>query len=318
MPDPGSDAPERPPLIVDIKGNALDDGPGIRAVVFFKGCPLRCAWCHNPEAQRPGVELSFDPARCVGCESCLEVCGRGALSRADPGFVDRERCDRCLACAAACPAGALETVGETRSVEQVLAAVAPYRVFFDTSGGGVTLSGGEPTLFMDYLGELLRALKAAGVHTLLQTCGLFDWKRFASAALPYLDAVYYDIKLMDDDAHRSHCGASNRVILDNFRRLQAVAEGGVLELLPRTPLVPGITDSDGNVRALAEFLRGCGVHRCRLLDYNPLWPDKAAKLGAASEAARRPELRRWLERGHVARLEAILHRAGIETGGGER
>ena len=314
----GTQEPHPAPLIVDVKNNALDDGPGIRTVIFFKGCPLRCGWCHNPEMLRRQVELGFDAARCVGCDSCLTSCARAALSRTQPRVVDRAQCDLCLDCTAVCPSGALAAVGEARSVEQLVAAALGYQVFFDTSGGGVTLGGGEPTLFMDFLAELARRLRVAGVHTLLQTCGLFDWERFAAEVLPHLDAVHFDLKLMDDAAHRRHCGASNQVILDNFARLQAIAAGGGIDLLPRMPLVPGITDSEDNVRALAGYLREHGVRRARLLDYNPLWTDKISRLGAVSELAKRPELRRWLPREHVVRLEGILQRAGIETGEGAR
>jgi pyruvate formate lyase activating enzyme len=312
--EPKQSVPSREPLILEVKGNALEDGPGVRSVIFFKGCPLTCPWCHNPEGIRPGVELSFDAGVCVACDSCIEVCQQAALDRQRPGFLDRQRCDGCLDCAEVCPSGALSRVGQPRPVQDLLAQALRYRAFYDASGGGVTLSGGEPTLHLDYLGRLVRALGEAGIRTLLETCGLFAWDRFESLVLPHLDAVYFDLKLMDDGAHRHHCGASNRVILDNFARLSRAAASHPLELLPRTPLVPGITATEDNIRALAAFLLENDVRRARLLSYNPLWPDKASKLGHAAELARQPQMTSFQPREEQARLEAILTEAGIDTG----
>lgn len=244
------------PLILEIKGNSLDDGPGIRTVVFFKGCPLSCVWCHNPESKRTGPEISFDPKLCVGCGACAEVCAEKAIDASSPGRVDRSRCTLCYDCADECPSGALSRVGRPMEVEEVVEEVAKDLPFFRTSGGGVTLSGGEPTLFMEYAGELLARLKEAGVNTLLETCGLFDFEAFERGVLPHLDTVYFDLKLMDPGQHARHCGTGNEVILENFRRLTAATADGAPDVLARLPLVPGITATGANLEAVAEFLRG--------------------------------------------------------------
>ena len=144
------------PLILDIKGNSLDDGPGIRSVVFYKGCPLSCVWCHNPESKKSSVEISFDAETCINCGNCREVCPEYALDQGNPYYIDRNRCTLCFACVEACPSGALKRVGETMSIDRVLTKVLPDRPFFDASGGGVTLSGGEPTMYMEFTGQLLR------------------------------------------------------------------------------------------------------------------------------------------------------------------
>jgi pyruvate formate lyase activating enzyme len=269
------------PLIFEIKGNALDDGPGIRTVVFFKGCPLACAWCHNPEGMRAAAELSFHAETCVGCDSCLDVCPEGALARIHPMFVDREKCTLCFTCTEICPAEALTRVGREMSVADVAARVLRDQPFFATSGGGVTLSGGEPTLFMDFAAELARECRAGGVHVLIETCGLFAFDRFAEILLPHLDAIYFDLKLIDRDHHKQFCGTDNGPILANFAALQKHA-GERLTLLPRVPLVPGITDTENNLTGIAAFLRETGAARVALLPYHPLWRPKLGRLGSTT------------------------------------
>lgn len=301
------------PLLLGIKGNALDDGPGIRSVVFFKGCPLSCVWCHNPESRRRTPELSFDAAACIGCQKCIEACPAGALDRNSPTFVDRSRCTLCFACAAACPSGALSRVGEPMSVGQVLDAVLRDKPFFDASGGGVTFSGGEPTLFPSYLGELAEACHQAGIHTLLETAGQFRWEPFERDVLPHIDTVYYDLKLFDTDAHRRWCGLPNGQILDNFARLAAMSPRGEFDLLPRIPLVPGITATVPNVLAIGDFLLEHGIRSVRLLDYNPTWVDKTTKLGAASPVSQQDSMRTWLPKHVGADLRARLRARGIEA-----
>ncbi|PKN44772.1 MAG: glycyl-radical enzyme activating protein, partial [Deltaproteobacteria bacterium HGW-Deltaproteobacteria-17] len=228
-------------LILEIKGNSLDDGPGIRSVVFFKGCPLSCAWCHNPESKRTGPELSFDSRECIGCDTCVKVCPCGALDRRNPGYVDRARCDLCFKCVQACPAEALSRVGTAMSVAAVLEQVSRDIPFYRNSGGGVTLSGGEPTLFSEYAGELLAELKGRGIHTLVETCGHFQLDRFLELIYPWTDELYIDLKLYDTDEHRRLCGAGNERILANFLELHERALRGGVPVTPRVPLIPEMT-----------------------------------------------------------------------------
>ncbi|MCP4871169.1 MAG: glycyl-radical enzyme activating protein [Proteobacteria bacterium] len=268
-----------PPLIVDIKANCLDDGPGIRSVVFFKGCPLSCVWCHNPESIAPRAELSFDPDVCVGSGECVDRCPEGALQIGRPASLDRDRCTACFDCVDACPAGALERVGRPLDVAEIARLLLRDKPFYDHSGGGVTFSGGEATGSMHALGELARTLVEAGVHTLLQTCGAFSRERFERDVYPWLTTIHYDLKAADAAHHRDVCGADNRTILDNFAWVMDRASRGGAEVLPRVPLVPGITDADANLDALAHVLVVNGAPKVQLMAYNPLWGGKALKVG---------------------------------------
>jgi pyruvate formate lyase activating enzyme len=292
------------PLILEIKGNSLDDGPGIRTVVFFKGCPLDCSWCHNPESKKTVAEISFDAAECVECGACAEACSKGAIDREAPGRVERALCDVCGACADVCPGEALAVVGRRMEVEEVALEVEKDAAFFKTSGGGVTLSGGEPTLFMDYCSRLLERLSRSDIHAVVETCGRFDLESFEAYILPNVDSVYYDLKILDDAAHRRECGTSNEGILENFRALVARCRDAGKELLPRVPLVPGITATEENLRGLAGFLEECGVDRVALLEYNPLWLDKGRKLGVNSPLSERPEMKEWMSRADVESCRA--------------
>ncbi len=296
----------RRPLILDIKGNSLDDGPGIRTVVFFKGCPLSCVWCHNPEGKRPGPEISFDPNECTGCDTCLTVCEHKALDRANPVFVDRELCTLCYECVDACPAEALGRVGRYMVIEEVAAEVEKDLPFFKTSDGGVTLSGGEPTLYMDYTAELLAHLKEIGVHTLLETCGLFGMAEFERKVLPLISAIYFDLKIIDPESHRKQCGISNETILENFRSLYGRYLQGGPEVLPRIPLIPGITATDENLKALADFLGENRVQRLSVLQYNPLWVEKSLKIGTAYPSGGNVDWASWMGRSEVAHCETIF------------
>ncbi len=300
------------PLILEIKGNSLDDGPGIRSVVFFKGCPLACVWCHNPESRSPAAEIAFDSDRCVDCGECRKICPDEALSKSHRVYVDRGKCRLCFACTEVCPSGALERVGKQMSVEEILTQVLPDKPFFDTSGGGLTLSGGEPTLYMDFVSDLLRMAKVHGLHTLLETCGGFELPRFMELLYPYLDAIYFDLKLMDRAAHKKYCGLSNERIIANFKQLIIATHRDGKILLPRTPLVPGITDGEENLRAMAEFLSGLGVKRAALLAYNPLWHEKNRKLGHETPYAHDPAMTSFADTTRLERCRAIYREMGIE------
>ena len=172
------------PLIVDVKRHSLEDGPGIRSVVFFKGCPLRCVFCQNPEAQLARAEIAFRADRCVECGACVLACPAHAASLASPGRIDRSHCDVCGKCAAACPSSALAVIGRTFEVDDLVELLARDEPFYRHSGGGVTFSGGECTMFPDYLAAVARALKARGIHTAVETCGEFAGAMFVERLLP--------------------------------------------------------------------------------------------------------------------------------------
>jgi len=282
------------PLILEIKGNSLDDGPGIRTVVFFKGCPLNCVWCHNPESKKRGVELSFDANRCIGCDSCIEACSADALFRDTPCFVDRDRCTLCFECVDACPSGSMSRVGDPMTVDQIVDKATKDKPFFDTSGGGVTLSGGEPTLDIPFTSELMKELKKKGVRILMETCGFFNSDSFMSLIYPHTDMIYFDIKLMNPKEHKTFCGVSNDLILKNFIMLHKEYSKGGVEIIPRTPLVPDMTDTEHNISAIADFYRKHGVRKAALLSYNPLWHEKNRKVGVKNPYSDIEKMSHWI------------------------
>ncbi len=294
------------PLILSIKGNSLDDGPGIRSVVFFKGCPLRCAWCHNPESASPSAELGFEEGECIRCDECFEVCPEGALNYATDGLIDRTNCTLCFDCVEACPAAAFEQVGTLMSVEEVVERVHKDRVFFDRSGGGVTLSGGEPTLFLDYASRLAKRFGELGIHVLLETCGHFDIDRFESLLYPHLDLIYFDLKVFDDTRHRDACGRGNRIIFENFARLYERAHTGGVPVLPRIPLVPGFTSYSENLQPIAEFLASLGASTVALMPYNPMWRVKLDKLGRQDIAETGPTQKALMSEASIAQCRAVF------------
>ncbi|MCE5211722.1 MAG: glycyl-radical enzyme activating protein [Deltaproteobacteria bacterium] len=301
------------PLILEIKGNSLDDGPGIRSVVFFKGCPLSCVWCHNPESKKASAEISFDPKVCIDCGSCRDICPKDVLSRDNRFYIDRNKCDLCFLCVNACPSGALDRVGKIMSTEEILKKVLPDKPFFDTSGGGVTLSGGEPTLHMDFTAEVLKSFKQQNIHTLIETCGLFDLNRFMNMIYPYLDAIYYDIKIIDSADHKKFCGVPNEKILDNFRHLYSKAKNDHKTFLPRTPLIPDITDTETNIKSIADFLKNLSITEAALLAYNPLWHEKNDKVGAEDPYKNSKTMTSFSENTVLERCKSIFADAKIST-----
>jgi pyruvate formate lyase activating enzyme len=264
--------------VVDVKRHSFEDGPGIRSVVFLKGCPLRCVFCQNPETQRPEPEIAFTAERCTRSGTCVAVCPRGAASLEHPGRILRERCDGCGLCADACPSRAVRRVGRYHAPARLAELLLRDLPFYRHSGGGVTFSGGEPTLYPHYLTAVLGPLREAGVHVALQTCGQFDYDVFAATLLPQLDLVYFDVKLADPEAHREHTGVRNDRILANLARLLREA---TIPVHPRIPLVPGITDGLANLRAIAAILKDAGARDVALLPYNPLGLAMAERLGRA-------------------------------------
>jgi pyruvate formate lyase activating enzyme len=296
-------SPERRrPLVVDVRSNSLDDGPGIRTTVFFKGCPLACAWCHNPEAIHSDPEIAFLEKDCIACGECMPVCEPGALGAGPAVSFDRSRCDRCGACADVCPTDALKRVGRYWEIDELVPALLRDQPFYRNSGGGVTLSGGEATMFPRYVEELAKQLQAAGVHTLVETCGLFRLETFCDRLLPHLDLIYYDLKFMDSDLHERYTGRPNVVIL---RNLEALAERVRERILPRVPLIPGLTADLDNLRAIGAFLRRLGFQEAHLLPYNPLWAGKAASVGRTSEYQHED----WISRDEQAACETAFFKA---------
>jgi len=261
--------------IFDIKRFAVHDGPGIRTTVFFKGCPLRCLWCHNPESMKMERQIVFFESKCIGCGECFKRCPNGAIEATPQGRkYHRDRCTLCGTCVEYCYAEATVMQGRVVSVEEVIEEVKKDMPFYENSGGGVTLSGGEPAMQPQFCIAVLRESKKAGMHTALDTSGYAKWETF-SRILEYVDLVLYDIKHMDPLKHKEYTGLSNRLILSNLRRLDKL--GIPIEI--RMPMIPGLNDSEGNLSATCEFLSGMeNVERIKLLPYHRLGEGKYERL----------------------------------------
>jgi pyruvate formate lyase activating enzyme len=266
-------------LVCDVQRFSLHDGPGVRTVVFFKGCPLRCAWCQNPEALRLENELVFSLADCIHCGDCIPRCPQGALRLARGTLqLDWSRCDGCLGCVDACPSRALTPAARSYDVERLTAEVLRDREFFGP-GGGVTLSGGEPLLHVAFLAELVPRLKEAGLGVVVETSGHWRWPRVAPL-LRSFDLLLYDVKVAPEGTHRALTGVGNRQILANLRSLLQAG----FPVRVRTPLVPHLNAQEHLLRELAAELRDAGCDTLWLLPYHRLWESKLAKLGTAQRA----------------------------------
>jgi len=263
-------------IITDIQRFSVHDGPGIRTTVFLKGCNLRCAWCHNPETLHPGPELQVLPDKCIDCKACLEACPQGAHEVTGGRRVfHRDRCTACGACAAACYSGALVLVGRRMAADEVMAEVLEDRVFYETSGGGVTVSGGEPLSQREFARGILDRAKQEHLHTAVDTNLASPWQDVA-ALLPVADLFLVDVKMMDSARHTRWTGAPNALVLENARRLSR--EG--VRMVVRTPVVPGVNDTVEQIGAVADFIRAFpNLEYYELLPYHPLGTGKYRSLG---------------------------------------
>lgn len=269
--------------ILEIQRMSTEDGPGIRTTVFFKGCSLRCSWCHNPESISGRPQLHWVENRCIGCRSCKDICPRQAITHEEKGVViDRNRCEGCGTCAEECPSTALEIMGETWQLDDLVAEVIKDRAYFEKSNGGITLSGGDPTLQPQFAAGFLKRLKEQGIQTALDTCGLCSRKAL-EMILPYTTMVLFDMKTIDSEIHRRLTGAGNEKILENLEYVGEFIRSHVhpKTLWIRTPIIPDSTDSPENIRGIGEFLAAKIQHsidRWELCAFNNLCADKYHRL----------------------------------------
>ena len=263
--------------IFNIQRHSIHDGPGIRTIVFFKGCPLGCLWCSNPESQGFEPELFFDPGKCIGCGACVEVCPNGAVTKAgeeDHLLYRRELCIACGRCAEVCYAGARHVEGKTVSAGEVVAEVLKDAPFFSRSGGGITLSGGEPMAQPLFAAELLRLSQTEGLHTAVETAGHVPWENF-EAVLHLVDLFLYDLKHHDPEKHASGVGAGNGLILGNLQKLRSRSA----HVIVRVPVIPGYNDRPEDLREIADIALRYGIDELHLLPVHRYGSGKYRLLG---------------------------------------
>ncbi|MDD5775519.1 MAG: glycyl-radical enzyme activating protein, partial [Candidatus Omnitrophica bacterium] len=237
--------------VFDIQSFSLNDGPGIRTTVFFKGCSLNCLWCSNPESQSVKEELLYNRDRCMSCYSCVEACPNGANRVNESGSVvyDRTACKACGACVQMCPSEARVISGNIKSVEEIVQTVVRDSLFYRNSGGGVTLSGGEPLSQAEFIREIAKELKKHGIHCVLDTSGNASWEKLKSI-LPFIDLIYWDIKCIDREKHRKLTGVTNDLIIENLKKSLRLGK----KVVVRFPLIPGCNDSNSDIEEIGYFL----------------------------------------------------------------
>jgi pyruvate formate lyase activating enzyme len=264
-------------VVFNLQHYSIHDGPGIRTTVFLKGCPLKCLWCQNPESQDTDPLLFFTAEKCTGCGTCVEACPNGAIRLIDgKSKTDREHCTWCGKCVSVCPNEARSIIGREMTAEEVFEDLKTDDIFYRNSGGGVTLSGGDPVFQPDFSIAILKLCRSAGIHTALETCGFLEWGRLKNI-LKQTDLVLYDIKHMDSTRHKAYTGVANELILENAEKIHRDLK---LPVFPRVPLIPGYNDSLENLKRTAEFIatKLDGNNRVHILPYHPLGETKYLRM----------------------------------------
>lgn len=261
-------------VVFDIQRFSLNDGPGIRTIVFLKGCPLSCRWCSNPESQQMRPTLMYDPQSCIHCGTCIEACKQGALSAENPGLVDHDKCVGCGECASVCPAGALTIKGKETTVEAVIRELKKDEITYNTSGGGVTLSGGEPLVQWKFATELLKACKSQGWHTAIETTG-YGSEEAVESVFPFIDQVLLDCKSTNDEVHKANTGVTGELIRKNAGRIAQIAP-----TIIRVPTIPGVNATEEDFEDICSFVKTLGsVDTIHILPYHNMGMNKYKMMG---------------------------------------
>jgi len=291
--------------IFNIQHFSIHDGPGIRTTVFMKGCPLRCVWCHNPESWKSDIELSYNKEKCSGCGACFKVCKNGAHTVLDENHVlDREKCIVCGDCAKVCYYNSLEIIGKDYTVDGVISDVMRDKIFYETSSGGVTLSGGEPLYQFDFAYELVKKSKENGLHTCIETSGFTSHERIMKIS-EYTDMFLFDYKISDSEQHKKYCGVSNDVILSNLKALKN-------NIVLRCPIIPDINDNETHFKAIADIANTHeNITEINIEPYHPLGISKNQNIGKEATYTHSTFIDKNVSNGYVEIIKSLTDKKVI-------
>lgn len=297
---------EKQALVTNIQKFSVRDGPGIRSIVFFKGCPLKCQWCANPENISFEKEIMFYDSKCIACNMCAAACANGAITADEKGLqYNRSKCSLCGMCVKACSTKARVIKGNLMEVKEVIEDIDSDIIFYKTSGGGVTFSGGEPLLHAEFIKEIARDYREKGLSSVVETCGCVPWEKI-ELVKEWIDLFLYDVKFIDEEKHKLYCGGSNELILNNLRRLSEESA-----VIARIPIIPGINDTERDIRMAGEFLDTLkndlkGIH---ILPYHNFGISKYDSLGKEYKLSQV----KVPDQEHMNTIKSNLERVGLDV-----